>query len=308
MTKTLFIKGASTEALTHALKPLLTDEDKALDHAGILGPPPPVRVSPQVDGWVAINGLADWIADLLDAAKLLSTQSESTLSCELLGNSLRLRFAQYVRGEERHLLRSPHELTWNTLTEHQGAMPRYDDVEDKAYKTLRALGVPNVLLGIDLTPLGDKTLRSLGEGLTLGSSDSKNDDDNKNEAQSLLKQDTIDVQAVSLSRDEPPTLPREESQDFGISLFDDRYVEGRPSAATVERLLDLEAQWEARARRACGEPEVNLTITYHGGTYQEQLDKLLRVRGHYVPPTLRPTTPPWWAFWKYFGASAFRKH
>ncbi len=293
MTKTLFIKGASTEALTHALKPLLTDEDKALDRAGILGPPPPVRVSPQVEGWVAINGLAAWIADLLDAAKLLSTQSESALSCELLGNSLRLRFAQYVRGEERHLLQSPHDLTWDTLTEHQGAMPRYDDVEEKAYKTLRALGVPSALLGIDLAPLGDKTLRSLGEGITLGSSDDEKASDDESSNQGLLKEDTIDVQAVSLSRDEPPTLPREESQDFGISLFDDRYVEGHPSAATAERLLDLEAQWEARARRASGEPEVNLTITYHGGTYQEQLDELLRIRGHYVPPTLRLTTPPW---------------
>jgi hypothetical protein len=303
MTKTVFVKGASVEALADAIVTLLGDEQLACEDRGLLGNPPPVRLSPAHDGWVAINGLSPWLADLLVASERLSLQADSAVSFELIGNSLRLRCGQYIRGERRHLLASPEALPWGSLDEHGGPMPRYDDVEDKAFRTLRALGIPAALLGIDLAPLGAAATTVLGQGLELIPRGESNDD----AAPQQFDKAAIEISGCSLAGDAPPALPREASRDFGVSLFDDRYVEGRPTGEAVDRLLEIEEQWEARARRAVDEPEVSLTITYHGGTYQEQLDELLRARGRYVPPTLRPTTPPWWAFWKYFGAGAFRR-
>lgn len=301
MTKTVFVKGASVEALASDVTRLLRDGALTRDGGGLLGHPPPVRLSPARDGWVAVNGLGAWLADLLTASERLSQQADSAVSCELIGNSLRLRCGQYVKGERRHLLASPESLPWEALAEHAGPMPRYDDVEEKAFRTLRALGIPAALLGVDLAPLGAAPAEPLGEGLELVAQGDEEQPPEDFEAR------PIEVRGAPLDDDDPPTLPREASRDFGVSLFDDRYVEGRPNSEAVERLLEIEERWEARARRAVGEPEVSLTITYFGGTYQEQLDDLLRDRGHYVPPTLRPTTPPWWAFWKYFGAGAFRK-
>ncbi len=301
MTKTVFVKGASVEALAGEVGGLLGDAAIARDNDGVLGHPAPVRLSPACDGWVAINGLSAWLDDLLAACERLSRQADSAVSLELLGNSLRLRCGQYVKGEQRHLLASPESLPWEVLAEHAGPMPRYDDVEEKAFRTLRALGIPGALLGIDLAPLGAAPPETIGEGLALVP---QGDDERPPEG---FENTPIEVRAVPLAGADPPALPREASRDFGVSLFDDRYVEGKPDGEAVDRLLEVEERWEARARRAVDEPEVSLTVTYHGGTWQEPLDALLRTRGRYVPPTLRPTTPPWWAFWRYFGAGAFRR-
>jgi hypothetical protein len=98
-------------------------------------------------------------------------------------------------------------------------------------------------------------------------------------------------------------LPTGTSQDFGLMLFDDRYVEGRPTLAAVDRLLAIEEEILARARRVEPKVEVTLTVTYHAGIHQGLLDEMLRRRG-------RPTAahldrgegrPPWWQFWRHFG-------
>ncbi len=86
-------------------------------------------------------------------------------------------------------------------------------------------------------------------------------------------------------------------------LFEDRYVEGRPSRAAVDRLLAIEDEILARARRACPDAkQVSLTVTYHGGAYQDLLDTELQARGRPTAAHLeRGDRVPWWQFWRHFG-------
>lgn len=305
MAATIFVKNPERDQLASQLAAMLDAPERARDRDGIDDVPRPVQISPLTQGWVAINGLLGWLADLPATALELSKGAECAVSCELYGNSLRLRLGQFVDGERRHLLASPATLEWSSLQEHRGPMPVFDDVEDKAFKTLRALGIPSVLLGIGLAPLGAEERIALEDGYELVRQAAPGDA-GKASASGTWEQRPVTLSSAVLTS-APPVLPRESSRDFGISLVDERYVEGRPNAAAVTRLLELEESWAVRARQACGVEALNVTLTYLGGTYQEELDDLLRQRGRQVIPSPRRTTPPWWAFWKYFGSGAFRR-
>lgn len=313
MAATVFLKNPERDPLASQLEAMLDAPERARDRDGIDDVPHPVQISPLTQGWVAINGLLGWLADLPATALELSKSAESAVSCELYGNSLRLRLGQFVAGERRHLLASPATLEWSSLQEHRGPMPVFDDVEEKAFKTLRALGIPSALLGIGLAPLGAEERIALEGGCELvrkaapkDASDATDARGASASASGVWEQRPVTLSSAVLTS-APPVLPRESSRDFGISLVDERYVEGRPNAAAVTRLLELEESWAVRARQACGVEALNVTLTYLGGTYQEELDDLLRQRGRQVIPSPRRTTPPWWAFWKYFGAGAFRR-
>jgi hypothetical protein len=303
MASWILVEGASEDALIAALGQLANDAEQQADCHGLEGAPTPITVTPEVDGWRAILGLRGYIADLSWAAARLSEVATRALSLELIGNSLLLRMTEQREGQQQSTVQSPN-LPWNAITTHDGPMPLYGDVEQRAYVTLRALGVPQLLIATGFSPVGS-TQKSLGEGALLQLS--------HEEAEGTLERDTVksgprprvvglELSAGAVAADVAPVLPREVGYDFGLLLVDERYVEGKPHGAAVDRLISLEQALLERAKAACpDQPQIDVSITYHAGSHQLLLDEMLRARGRHVAPTVERHSIPWWQFWRHFG-------
>jgi hypothetical protein len=293
MSSHLFVRSADHTAVTEAVACVLARPEHHASHEGLLDPPGPIVVSPALDGWIAICGARAWIDDLVWAARQLSTACDTlAVSCEILGNSYRLRLSEQERGIERTLKRTPPTGWLDQEEPAPGEMPIHEDVELDAYHALRERQIPAPLITLGTAPLGygAERMRDLGEGTRLcpGSEG--------------IAREQAAVRAADFAGDDPPVVPGEVSQDFGLMLFESRYVEGKASDGSVDRLVQIEEELLARAKRARPEANVSLTITYYGGLDQDRLDDLLRARGR---PTAayaeRGDRARWWEFWRYFG-------
>lgn len=251
----------------------------------------PLTISPAFEGWRTISGAGGWIDDLPAAAKeLASSLHIRVLSCELVAHSYLLRIGEHGADGAQKLLQSPN-LPWGAATPHRGEMPLYEDVEQRAHSTLVGMGVPRELLLIGVPALGACDERVIGAGTQLLANE-----------EGELEERSCELSAPQLvSADDAPVVPRERDAGFGLTLADDRYVEGRPTARAVDRLIELEEALLERAKICAPEQSVHLTVTYHGGSHQQQLDALLRARDRFVPPSPRPPATPWWQFWRHFG-------
>jgi hypothetical protein len=189
-------------------------------------------------------------------------------------------------------------------------MPLYEDVEAKAFFELREMEIPPPLALIGTCPLGvdEKAAQEIGQGACL-----------KPHKEGVDKA-MVTIKVPAFDGIEPPVLPHEVSRDFGLMLFDDRYVEGQPSDAAVDRLLEIEEQILARATKVAPkppdnptqptvqptgllppQPAITLTVTYYGGPHQPKLDAMLRSRNRHTLPVEQKMRPPWWQFWRFFG-------
>jgi hypothetical protein len=292
MASHLFFRGLKGDdaAPIEAVSELLRDPAHRKDQTGLLDPPAPVVLSAACEGWIIVTGLSGWLDDLVWAAtKLAASTGALVVSCEIIGNSYRLQLSVQEADQTRKRLRMP-EAGWSEEKPCTSAMPLYEDVEVIAYRTLRELGVPKSLIVIGTTPLGSASAQPMGRGVQLVPA-----------AQQIERRE-IDLSAIPYTSDDPPVLPHEISRDFGLMLFESRYVEGKPTDAALERLLQLEEELLARAKRAQSEANVTLTVTYFAGMQQDRMDDMLRARGR---PTAayaeRGARQPWWQFWRYFG-------
>lgn len=248
-------------------------------------PAPPPLISPALDGWLAVVGLRGWTLDCPAlASDLLSLGFSDTASCEIAGQAYRLRFARY--GTSHETLFTPKDADDPTQVT---AMPIYRDVEQLAFALLRDLGLPTPLILIGTRP-HQCPQRNLGQALELTVADDGS-----------LTRRTRDVAAPDYKRDEAPVLVNEIGRDFGTTLFDRRFVDGVPSAASVKRLLQLEEKIRQRAAEEYGVSEVQLDLSYSSGGYQDELDDLFRAHGRIVPERRFAPQRPWWQFWRYFG-------
>jgi len=291
MSSHLFVRSIEHDQVVDAVAELVAQPDHRASQEGLLDAPGPVVVSPPHEGWTAVCGARAWIDDLVWAAARLSTACRClVVSCEILGNAYRLRLSEHEGGAQRRVLRTP-EGGWLDQPDGASAMPRYDDVELLAWRSLRELGIAAPLVVLGTAPLGyaSRPPLALGEAVRLAPG-------------ATVERSRAPLSTVPFEGDDPPVLPAEASSDFGLTLFERRYVEGKPSDAAVDRLLQIEDDFLARAKRARPEAQVSLTVTYHGGEHQEALDDLLRARGR---PTAaygeRGERTPWWQFWRYFG-------
>lgn len=298
MATNVYVKAPETAPLVDAVDRILSGSERRADPEGILGEPPPVTLSPSTGGWIAICGLRAWVSDLPWVAEELARDLGTTaVSSELLGNSYRLRLAVCDASGPRESAQHP-DLPWGSAPEHEGEMPRYDDVEALAFRRLSKLGLPPplVTLGVQPFALPAPARLPLGRGVRLS----------RDEGSGSFSRSEVELHSFAGRPDEPPVVPQELGQGFGIVIFEHRYVEGRPTTAAMSRLLELEDGFAARASRASGGARVNLTVTYHGGRFQEELDEELRARGRFVPPSARRPQTPWWQFWSHFGFSRRR--
>lgn len=292
MMSVLFVeRPRSQRAVEACLGQILGAQAKA-EHLRLLGPPPPVSISPIVEGWQRIAQLAPWVSALDQSAKALAAEADRVICCELIGNAFLLRISEYRPGQAApSVLQSPAALPWGQLDEFTGPMPLYEDVEERAYATLRGLRIPAGLLRADTLPVGSTTSEAL-PGATKLSLDA--------DASVLCEEHTLHIPLPAI--DAAPMSFRSSSKDFGLTLVDERYVQGRPSSASVRRLIELQQQLRRRLEALTALPRINLNLAYHAGSFQPALDQLLREQGQPVAPDPRRPTPPWWAFWRYFGA------
>jgi hypothetical protein len=300
MASHLFIKSSTQDALRPPLSELLADPARRADPEGLIEPPGPVLISTPFEGWIAVTGVRAWLADLAGAAKELSRALNAhVVSFELVGNCYRLRIGQFEGGERQQLLQTP-EGDWS-CEEEPAAMPLYEDCEQLAYETLTKLGIPTALTVVGTAPFnaapGEPTAMD-GPAVTLTPAPEGGEAEVGEQPLSL----------PPLSGDDAPVLPNGLSRDFGISLFEERYVEGAPEDETLSRLLAIERAMLERAQRAAlahggqeEEERVSLTVTYLGGGYQARLDRMLQAEGHHIPHSTGRERPPWWAFWRYLG-------
>jgi hypothetical protein len=303
MASHLFIESSESSTqqdLRAPLSELLADPKLRADPEGLIEPPGPVQISAPLQGWIVVTGVRAWLADLPAAAQQLSKALGATIvSFELVGNCYRLRIGQFAAGERKELLQTP-EGDWS-CEEEPTAMPLYEDCEQLAYETLTKLGIPAALVAVGTAPFnaapGDPTPME-APALTL----------NPGPEGSQVEQGELPLSLPLLEGDDAPVLPNGLSQDFGIALFEERYVEGATEDETLTRLLDIEQAMLERAQRSAlarggkdEEERVSLTVTYLGGKYQERLDRLLQATGHHTPPATMRERPPWWAFWRYLG-------
>jgi len=204
----------------------------------------------------------------------------------VLGGFFRLRHSEHRAGAQQTLELSPTD-AWNDTAPDE-KMPLYRDVEQLAFAMLLDLGIPRPLILLDAS-LPDGQTMALGPAVAL-----------RREDERLTRTETP-LHAPRYDGNEAPMLPKEIGRDFGVTLFDDRYVEGAPTAATVTRLLQLEDKILDRAQRQYG-AEARLTLSYHNACFQDELDELMRARGHQVPLRgPRREQVPWWQFWRHFG-------
>lgn len=289
----LFLRGATVASALDALEGLLAEPDQQVDREGLLGPPPPFTVGPSCDGWLPVIGLRGWAADAATLAQRLSAAgcAEHVVSSEVLGGCYRLRHTEHRGGAQTERLVSP-EGAWSACgAGDEGPMPLYRDVEQLAYAMLLDLGIPPTaaLIGTCPADRSEEDLEPLGEGVRVA------------RGERGLARTPLTVRAVPYAGDDAPVLPRQVGRDFGLTFLDDRFVDGVPTAAAVSRLLQLEEKIVARARRLYGE-QLTMTVLYHSGGYQDELDALLRARGCSVPLRVaRSASVPWWQFWRYFG-------
>ncbi len=292
----LFVVADPREPLLAALARLFEDPAHRADGDGLVpDAPPPLTIGPAADGWIPVLGLRGWVTDQPAFARELSGADgvDRVVSSEVLGACYRLRHGDYRRGEQLHAEQIPEE-GWGQLDgepdEAPGPMPLYRDVEQLAYALLLDLGIaPTVALIGTQPPIGGEEVE-LGEATALCWADGQ------------LERRAQQLRATSYDEGpEVPVLPRQVGRDFGLHFLDDRFVEGAPSAASVNRLLQLEEKILDRARRLYG-AELTLTMSYYNGGYQDELDALLIARDRQVPArTRRPPRVPWWQFWRYFG-------
>ena len=290
MASNIYIKSDDHAAVVAAAKELLGDEGHRADHTGLLDPPGPLVVSPPLSGWTAVTGARAWFDDPTWAAGELSAACDATVvSCDIIANSCRLCLAVYAPGQDPEVQRVP-DHGWEMDEAEPARMPLYEDTEKLAYERLVELSVPRPLIVIGTLPLGyPRATLDLGQGTRLRASDDG------------VKTDERAVKVVEFEGDDPPVLPTETTRDFGLMCFEDRYVEGRPGDAAVDRLLETEKDMLARAERAQPRQEVSLTVSYHASIHQDRMDELLRVRNRHTLPSDQLMQPPWWQFWRYLG-------
>jgi hypothetical protein len=208
-----------------------------------------------------------------------------------VANSYRLRCSEQRDGQQRSVLQMPQE-GWGPEGADPAQMPLYEDVEARAHEFLTGHGVPLPLVAIGAAPLGcpeDRTL-PLGQACWLAPGEAG------------VERRDGELAVAHFDSQHPPVLPTHVSSDFGLMLFEERYVEGPPGEAQVERLLQIEEALLARAKQARPDADVSLTVSYHAGVHQERMDALLRARQrHTLPREHRMERPPWWQFWRYFG-------
>jgi len=293
MASNLFLKSEDPGAAVEALVALLGRLDERADQSGVLDPPPPLLVAPPLDGWIAITGGRGWFRDLSWAARELSKRMGGApgVSVEIIGNSYAYRISEHERGDARPQVCKPDEGAFAGEPRDQAEMARYCDAEREAYEHLRRLGVPASLCVIGTAPLGHATTSEvLGEGTRV------------EPVEGGVERSGVEVRVAPFTGDDPPVIPCATGTDFGLMLFEDRYVEGRPNSAALDRLLEIEEEILARAKRARPGSELTLTVTYHGGIHQAILDEMLRKRGRPTAAHVeRGERIPWWQFWRHFG-------
>lgn len=268
---------------------LLEQPEHRTDLAQLSSPPGPILVSQPFQGWSVITGAAAWIDDLVWAARHLSELGGTrVVSSEIFGNCYRARLSENHAGQQLKLICTP-----SSEPEELDPMPLYEDAEAKAYDALVAMGIPGPLIAVGTSPLGveQTDMLSLGQGHAIDPSDDS----------IQIEQTTAALLAPRFAGNDAPLLPSSVSRDFGLMLFDDRYVEGKPSDAAVDRLLDIEENLLERARRIVPDDRVTLTVTYYAGTFQNELDDMLRARDHHTLPSNQRQRPSWWQFWRCFG-------
>ena len=284
-------EAGELEPLLQALGELVESPAHRPERGGVLDAPPALVVSPPRDRWVVLIGLRGWLTDLPRAATELSRVDGATraVSLELLGNCYRLRLSDSAEGKQRSLLSSPDGLDWQQ-TAHDGPMPLYRDVEQLAFATLLDADIPRELALIGARPADAEAHErvDLGEATCL------------EQGKRGLERSRRPLRCLAYDSDDAPLSPQSVGRDFGFALFDDRYVEGVPTDASVNRLIQLEEKLLDRARRLHGD-RAQLTLTYYNGAYQSELDALLRARDRQVATSTRREHVPWWQFWRYFG-------
>jgi len=296
MASNLFVKCTDISRVTAALEELLRLEGHRADQEGILDPPGPVVVSPAYEGWVAVTGVRAWVDDLVWTADRLSTAcGETTLSFEIIGNCYRLRHSEQRAGQEQHIRRTP-DYGWDldNDSDKPDTMPRYEDAEKAAWEFLMQSGVPAPLATIGTLPLGHEpaAMLSLGAGTALSP-------DNHGR----VSKEPREVCVVPYDSGDPPSLPTNISRDFGLMLFEERYLDGAPDDGIVDHLLAIEGDLLERARRALpGVQDLTLTVAYNASIHQDLLDGLLRARNRStLSSEHRLSGPRWWQFWRHLG-------
>lgn len=287
----LFVRCSDASQVQQALEGLLLDDGHQVDLEGFEDPPGPAVVCPPHQGWVAVTGAGAWIDDLPWAAEELSRAcDELAASLEVFGNCYRLRLCQCRAGNRERLLCSP-EGGWRPGAEEPARMPLYEDVEQLAFSTLVELGVPPALTAVGTRPFGcTGDALELGEGVTLGRRGAE------------IERGALELALAPFDGgDDAPVVPTRVGEDFGLMIFEDRYLEGEPADASLARLIEIEEAFTARAKRTRREGNVSSTFTYYGGPHQERLDTLLRAQSRHTLPAEHRFRPPWWQFWRYLG-------
>lgn len=291
MASNLYLNCDDAARAAEALARLLERGQHRTDQGGILDPPGPAVVTPASAGWVAVTRAGAWVDDLPWAATALSRDLEvRCLSLEIFGSCYRARVVATDGSEEHRLIRTP-DHGWTGAMDDPRDMPLYEDVEKLAFQILLDKGVPPVLITVGTTPLGyAKPSQLLGTGFRV-----------QLEAGHATREPQ-ETWVVPYALDDPPTLPMSQSRDFGLMLFEERYVDGSPGGPAVDRLLEIEEALRNRAIRACPDDEVSLTVSYFASVHQDRLDSLLRERNRQtLSPDQRLNRPPWWAFWRHLG-------
>jgi len=287
MAKHLFVRCDDIARVESALTELLRGAEHLASLEDFDDPPAPVVVCPPHEGWVAVTGAGAWLDDLPWAAERLSAACAAVAaSCEVFGNCYRMQLAVFDAGKEQRRRRSPEK-----EGDDHGPMPIYEDVEQLAWSALRELGIPAALIAVGTHPHGCRDHDTgAGAGVTLRRRDEE------------IERGELPV-TLPHGADSPPVLPTRTSQDFGLMIFEDRYLEGLPGEAALARLLELEQRFTERARAAhdASRGQISTTFTYYAGPHQERLDGMLRAHDHHTLPVEQRVRPPWWAFWRYFG-------
>lgn len=293
MTSRIFLSQARQEAAVSALSSMLEQGLHLADESNLLSEAPPLFISPAVEGWIAITDVRASFDDVKWAGAALAQRLDArVVTCEIMGTAYRFRGAEF-RGATIVDQQAVPQTGWNLDgAEPGGEMPCYQDVEQIAYEYLRQAGIPGALITLGCDPLGGTETAYLGKGVTMRL------------AGESVAQATVDATGRGFDGDDAPVFIQNINRDFGVMIFEDRYVMGCPHEAALDSLVALEEALLGRARRALPEEtsdRFSLTVTYHGGTRQALLDELLRRRSRHVPPRHRSNRNPWWKFWHYWG-------
>jgi len=284
MTSHLFVQCTDAAQVEQTLAELLEQPEHRTDLGDFSDLPSPMVVCPPQGGWVAVTGVGAWFDDVVwVAGRLAATCRQQAISSEVFGNCYRLRLSVHRDGEQARLLRSP-----EGEPDDSGPMPLYEDVELVAFTTLCELGIPSSLIAVGTAPFGADGTVEIGPAVTL-----------LRRGEEVLRGE-LQVKLPVLKREDPPVLPARTGQGFELMLFEDRYLEGQPGEASLERLFELEQAFTDRARRCRGDDTAS-TFTYYCGEHQERLNTMLQAHDHHTLPTEQRVQPPWWQFWRQLG-------